>query len=97
MLLGILAWGKIHFNFVGGDGLEDNKWEHFLKEVHPEHMEYRMRENFYQLSDWRLVSIIYEELQKFNTKIVKIPINKWAVEMSRQFSKTKNTKANKYF
>jgi phage replication-related protein YjqB (UPF0714/DUF867 family) len=47
------------------------------------------------LSDKGLISRIYKELKKLNTKKTNNPTNKWANEMSRQFSKEVHV-VNKY-
>jgi hypothetical protein len=56
---------------------------------------HRMGENLCQYStNKRLISIIYTELKKFNSKRTNDPTNKCANELNRQFSEVQL--ANKY-
>jgi flagellar biosynthesis chaperone FliJ len=56
-----------------------------------------MEENLCQYSSIReLISIIYKELKKLNTKRANNLINKWANELSRHFSNKEVQIVNKY-
>jgi hypothetical protein len=43
-----------------------------------------------------LISRIYKELKKLNTRRINNPINKWTNELRKQFSKEEVQMANKY-